>query len=118
MSTDKGFFKFQNVQLVQRSTQQNTQLDVQGTAEEQFQNIVSVAEQQALQDIDNAIVDDLLEDSDGPDIADTGIQVSITTSETNISSSNLSSLEVPTNIPETTSESTSSIEVSAPIKDR
>ena len=102
MSTDKGFFKFQNVQLVWRSTRQNTQLNVQGTVEEQFQNIVATAEQQALQNIDNTIVDELLKDSDGPDIADTRTQVSITSSETDTSSSNLSSPEAPANTLEPT----------------
>ena len=91
-------------------------MNIQSTAEEQFQNIVAASEQEALHDIDNAIVDELLEESDGPDVADTGTQVSITSSEPNTSSSNLSSPEVPANIPEPTSESTSSIEIIAPIE--
>ena len=92
------------MQLVRRSTRQNTQLNVQGTMEEEFQSIVSVAKQQVLHDIDNTIVDELLEDSD---VADTGTQVSISSSEADTSSSNLSPPEAPANTPDLTSTSES-----------
>ena len=87
---------------------------MQGTAEEQFQNIVTAAEQEALQDIVEDIVDDLLEDSDGPDVVQIGMQVSITNSESNTSSYNVNTLEAPANTLEPTSASTSSIEVISP----
>ena len=52
-----------------------------------------------------------MEDSDGPDVVQTGTQVSITSSESDTSSYNVNSLEAPANMPELTSASTSSIEV-------
>ena len=87
---------------------------MQGTAQEQFQNIVTAAEQETLQDIVEDIVDDLLKDSDGPDLVQTGMQVSITSSESDTSSYNANLLEAPANTPEPTSASTSSIEVILP----
>ena len=102
MSTNKSFFKFQNVQIVQRPTHQNTQLTVQGTAEEQFQDIVAAAEQTALQDIVDDIVNDFLEDSDGPEVIQMGTQVSITSSEFDTSLYNVNSPEVPANTTEPT----------------
>ena len=87
---------------------------MQGTAEEQFQNIVAAAEQETLQDIVEDIVDDLLKDLDGPDVVQTGMQVSITSSESDTSSYNANLLEAPANTPELTSASTSSIEVILP----
>lgn len=111
MSSNKGFFKFQNVQIAWKPTHQNTQLNVQDTAEEQFQDIVAAAEQEALQDVVDDIVEDFSEDSDGPEVVQTGTQVSITSSESNTSSYNANSLGVLTNTPEPTSASTSSIEI-------
>ena len=87
---------------------------MQGTAEEQFQNIVTVAEQEALQDIVEDIIDDLLDDSDGPDVVQTGTQVSITNSESDTSSYNANSPEAPANTLELISASTSSIKVISP----
>ena len=57
------FFKFQNVQLVRkpnpvRQTQQNTEIQTQGTAEEQFAQITAAAHAEALTDIDNLLSDD------------------------------------------------------------
>ena len=50
MSNNKGgkFFKFQNVQIVRRpnaskQTRQNTQINSQGSAEEQFKSIQAAA---------------------------------------------------------------------------
>ena len=113
MSTNKGFFKFQNVQIVRRPTHQNTQLNIQGTAEDQFQDSVAAAEQEPFQDIVEDIVDDLLEDSDGPDVVQTRTQVSITSFESDTSSYNVNSLEAPVNTSELTSALTSSIEIIA-----
>ena len=114
LSTNKGFFKFQNVQIVRRPTRQNTQFNVQGTVEEQFQNIVAAAEQEAFQNIGDDIVDDILDDSDGPEVVQTGTQVSITSSESDTSSYNVNSPEAPTNTLQSTSPSTLSIEVISP----
>ena len=50
MSNNKGgnFFKFRNIQIVQRphsgwQTRQNTQINTQGTAEDQFADIQAAA---------------------------------------------------------------------------
>ena len=57
-----NFFKFKNVQLVcrpnsGRQTRQNTQIMTQGTAEEQFAEIAAAACAEALQDIDDILMD-------------------------------------------------------------
>ena len=56
-------FKFKNVQLVcrpnsGRQTRQNTQITTQGTAEEQFAEIVATAHAEALNDIDDILTND------------------------------------------------------------
>ena len=58
MSNNKGgnFFKFRNVQVVRRpnlgqQTWQNTQINSQGTAEQQFKNIQATAQAEALLDL-------------------------------------------------------------------
>ena len=58
-----NFFKFKNVQLVHRpnsgrQTRQNTQITMQGTAEEQFAEIEATARAQALINIDDVLTDD------------------------------------------------------------
>ena len=58
-----NFFKFKNVQLVcrpnsGRQTQQNTQITMQGTGEEQFAEIAATARAEALNDIDDILTDD------------------------------------------------------------
>ena len=58
-----NFFKFKNLQLVRRQnaarqTRQNTDIIVQGTAEEQFAEIAAAAHAQALNDIDDILTDD------------------------------------------------------------
>ena len=57
-----NFFKFKNVQLVRRpnfarQTQQNTDIRMQGTAEEQFAGIAAAACAEALNDIDDILTD-------------------------------------------------------------
>ena len=59
----RNFFKFKNVQLVcrphsGRQTQQNTDIRMQGTAEEQFVGIAAAAHAEALNDIDDILTDD------------------------------------------------------------
>ena len=58
-----NFFKFKNIQLVRRQnsgrqTRQNTQITMQGTAEEQFAEIAAAARAQALNNIDDILTDD------------------------------------------------------------
>ena len=58
-----NFFKFKNVQLVRRpnsgrQTRQNTDIRMQGTAEEQFVGIAAAARAEALNDIDDLLTDD------------------------------------------------------------
>ena len=58
-----NFFKFKNLQLLRRpnsarQTRQNTDIRMQGTAEEQFAGIVAAARAEALNDIDNILADD------------------------------------------------------------
>ena len=58
-----NFFKFKNVQLVRRpnsgrQTRQNTDIRVQGTAEEQFAGITAAAHAEALNNIDDILTDD------------------------------------------------------------
>ena len=63
-NNDSGkFFKFKNLQLVRkqnpaRQTRQNTDLRMQGTAEEQFAAITATAHADALREIDNLLSDD------------------------------------------------------------
>ena len=57
-----NFFKFKKVQLVcrpnsGRQTRQNTQITMQGTAEEQFAEIAAAAHAEALNDKDNILTD-------------------------------------------------------------
>ena len=65
MSNNKSsnFFKFKNVQVVcqpnsGRQTRQNTQINTQGTAEDQFAEIAATAHAEALRDIDNILTND------------------------------------------------------------
>ena len=59
----RNFFKFKNVQLVcrpnlGRQTRQNTDIRMQGTAEEQFAGIAAAAHAEALNDINDILTDD------------------------------------------------------------
>ena len=58
-----NFFKFKNVQLVRRptlgrQTRQNTEIRMQGTAEEQFVGIAAAAHAEVLNDIDDILTAD------------------------------------------------------------
>ena len=62
-NNSRKFFKFKDVQLVRRQnsarqTQQNTDIRMQGTAEEQFAAITAAARAEALNDIDNILTND------------------------------------------------------------
>ena len=62
-NNSRNFFKFKNVQLVRkqnnlRQTRQNTEIKMQGTAEEQFAGIAAAAHAEVLNDIDDLLTDD------------------------------------------------------------
>ena len=61
-NNSRNFFKFKNIQLVcrpnsGRQTRQNTDIRMQGTAEEQFVGIAAAARAEALNDIDDILTD-------------------------------------------------------------
>ena len=65
MSNNKNakFFKFKNVQIVRkpnsgRQTRQNTQINTQGTTEDQFASIAAATQAEAIVDIDDILTDD------------------------------------------------------------
>ena len=73
-TNSRNFFKFKKVQLVRRpnsgrQTRQNTEIRMQGTAEEQFAGIAAAACAEALNNIDNLLnnIDNLLTDDDSVD---------------------------------------------------
>ena len=62
-NNSRNFFKFKNVQLVcrpnlGRQTRQNTDIRMQGTAEDQFVGIAAAAHAEALNNIDDILTDD------------------------------------------------------------
>ena len=62
-NNSRNFFKFKNVQLVRRpnsarQTRQNTDIRMEGTAEEQFAGIAAAARAEAVNDIDDILTDD------------------------------------------------------------
>ena len=73
MSNNKGgnFFKFRNVQVVRRpnsgqQTWQNTQINSQGTAEQQFKNIQATAQAEALLNLNELLSEDESVDYSSP----------------------------------------------------
>ena len=113
-----NFFKFKNVQLVHRpnsgkQTRQNTQITTQGTAEEQFAEIAAAAHAEALQDIDDILMDDDSVDYSAPRQQPLEPQVQIQSNNQQVSDSdeaNNSKLESATD----SSLDTSSIEILQP----
>ena len=62
-NNSRNFFKFKNVQLVRRQnsarkTRQNTDIRMQGTAEEQFAGIDAAAHAEVLNDVDDILTED------------------------------------------------------------
>ena len=112
------FFKFKNLQLVRkqntaRQTRQNTDLKMQGIAEEQFAAIIATARADALREIDNISSDDESVDYSPPEKQPLEPQVSIKDNGQQISDSdntNKSTHEIATD----SSLDTSSIEVIQP----
>ena len=118
-NNDSGkFFKFKNLQLVRkqntaRQTRQNTDLRMQGTAEEQFAAIAATARADALREIDNISSDDESVDYSPPEQQPLEPQVNVRNNSQQISDldeTNNSTAEIPTD----SSLDTSSIEVIQP----
>ena len=112
------FFKLKNVQLVHRpnpvrQTRQNTEIQTQGTAEEQFAQIAAAAHAEALTDIDDLSTDDESVDYSPPNQQSFEPKVQVQDKSQQVSDSD----ETSTSTPETTTDSsldTSSIEVIQP----
>ena len=109
------FFKFKNVQLVRRQnpvrqTRQNTEIQMQGITEEQFEQIAAAAHAEVLTDIDDLLSDDESVDYSAPNQQPLELQVQVQSKSQQVSDSD----ETSTSTPETTTDSsldTSSIEV-------
>ena len=118
-NNDSGkFFKFKNLQLVRkqnpaRQSRQNTDLRMQGTAEEQFAAITAAARADALREIDNLSSDDESVDYTPPEQQPLEPQVQVQNNGQQISDSD----ETNNSTPESATDSsldTSSIEVIQP----
>ena len=113
-----NFFKFKNVQLVRRpnpgrQTRQNTEIRMQGTAEEQFAGIAAAAHAEALNDIDDLLTDDDSVDYSLPNQQILEPQVQVQNNSQQVSDSDEANISTP----ETATDSsldTSSIEVIQP----
>ena len=113
-----NFFKFKNVQLVRRpnsgrQTRQNTEIRMQGTAEEQFAGIAAAAHAEVLNDIDNLLTDDDSVDYSPPQQQPWEPQVQLQNNITQVSDSD----ETNNSTPQTATDSsldTSSFEVIKP----
>ena len=116
---DSGkFFKFKNLQLVRRQntarqTRQNTDLRMQGTAEEQFAAIAAAARAEALNDIDNISSDDKSVDYSPPKQQPLEPQVQVQNNNQQISDLDETNKSTP-EIAMDSSLDTSSIEVIQP----
>ena len=114
----RKFFKFKNLQLVcrqntARQTRQNTDLRMQGTAEEQFAAIAAAAHAEALKDIDNISSDDKSVDYSPPKQQPLEPQVQVQNNNQQISDSDETNKSTP-EIATDSSLDTSSIEVIQP----
>ena len=95
-----NFFKFKNIQLVRRpnsarQTQQNTDIRMQGTAEEQFAGIAAAARAEALHNIDNILTDDDSVDYSQPKQQPLEPQVQVQDSKQQVSDSDETSNSTP-----------------------
>ena len=119
MSNNKGtnFFKFRNVQVVWRpnsgqSTRQNTEINVQGTSEDQFEAIQAAARAEAL-----LVINDVLTDDDSVDYSTHGEPLQPNTQVQTPNTQTSAAEDTSTSTPETvtdTSVDSSSIEVIQP----
>ena len=112
------FLKFKNLQLVHkqntaRQTRQNTDLRMQGTAEEQFAAIAATARADALEEIDNISSDDESVDYSPPEQLPLEPQVNVRNNGQQISDSDETNNSTP-EIATDSSLDTSSIEVTQP----
>ena len=88
------------------------QINTQGTAEEQFPDTVGSTQEEPLQDI----VEDVIDDLEGPELVQVEVQiVDTTSSESDTSACQNNTPETPNNTPEATLTETSSIEVILPV---
>ena len=113
-----NFFKFKNVQLVRRpnsarQTQQNTDIRMQGTAEEQFAGIAAAALTEALNDIDDILTDDDSVDYSPPKQQPLEPQVQVQNNNQQISDSDETNNSTPGSVTDSSLD-TSSIEVIQP----
>ena len=114
----RKFFKFKNLQLVHRpntarQTRQNTDLTMQGTAEEQFAAIAAQARVDALNDIDDILTDDDSFNYSPPKQQPLEPQVQVQNNKQQISDSDETNNSTP-DIATDSSLDTSSIEVIQP----
>ena len=115
-----NFFKFKNLQLLRRpnsarQTRQNTDIIMQGTAEEQFAVITAAARAEVLNDIDNILTNDDSVDYSPPKQQHIEPQVQVQNNNQQISDSD----EINNSTPGSGTDSsldTSSIEVIQPIE--
>ena len=118
-NNDSGkFFKFKNLQLVRRQnsarqTRQNTDIRVQGTAEEQFAGIVAAACAEALNDIDDILTDNDSIDYSPPKQQPLEPQVQVQNNNQQISDSDETTNSTPGSVTDSSLD-TSSIEVIQP----
>ena len=113
-----NFFKFKNVQLVHRpnsarQTRQNTDIRMQGTAEEQFAAIAAAARAEALNDIDDILTDDDSVDYSPPKQQPLEPQVQVQNNNQQISDSDETNNSTPGSVTDSSLD-TSSIEVIQP----
>ena len=118
-NNDSGkFFKFKNLQLVckqntARQTRQNTDLRMQGTAEERYAAITDTARADTLREIDNLSSDDESVDYSPPEQQPLEPQVNVRNNSQQISDSDETNKSTP-EISTDSSLDTSSIEVIQP----
>ena len=118
-NNDSGkFFKFKNLQLVRkqnpaRQTRQNTDIRMQGTAEEQFAAITAAARVDALREIDNLSSDDESVDYLPPEQQPLEPQVQVRNNSQQVSNSDETNNSMPGSATDSSLD-TSSIEVIQP----
>ena len=117
-NNSRNFFKFKNVQLVlrpnsERQTRQNTEIRMQGTAEEQFAGIAAAARAEALNDIDDILTEDDSVDYSPPTQQPLEPQVQVQNNNQQISDSDETNNSTPGNVTDSSLD-TSSIEVIQP----
>ena len=113
-----NFFKFKNIQLVRRpnlgrQTRQNTDIRMQGTAEEQFAGIAAAARAEALNNIDDILTDDDSVDYSLPKQQPLEPQVQVQNKSQQVSDSDERNNSTPESVTDSSLD-TSSIEVIQP----